>query len=370
MREEETGALSPRNAQIFANVFIGKAKPWLAQLPLAELKPTDADSLVHCAILAVFSLAHPPVTQLGVLKWAAEAGRLAKLNEMAVGAVARGISRWSAKWQATLRHEVPDLPDEIARELRPAAPQSPNEAADSSEAANPPSPAAETERWEEATIGEVQGESAQKKERPVYEPRPQKPAGAHDQNRDRTEYIEQRKERPLYQPRNAGASVQNLNVTESLRQIEGHVQWLRTALNTAQAKLREEEEGGRGKRRGLERGTTVIEGEPTVEELVRANQQLEGRIAELQQRVTDLTADAEDRAASIGALSGEEVTDANARLRTLLGLKLQENFEDFVALEQELPSVVVQQHYKSLLQQVFAILRHEGVPLEHIGQGR
>jgi hypothetical protein len=108
----------------------------------------------------------------------------------------------------------------------------------------------------------------------------------------------------------------------------------------------------------------IIPGEPTPEELARLNQQLEARIAELQQRIADLGADAEDRAASMGAHGDTPVSDVNQQLRTFLGLKLQEDFADFEALEQESTSVVVQQHYRSLLRHIFTVLSEEGVQLK------
>ena len=68
------------------------------------MKAPDGELLVHCALIAVFSLPHPPVTQLGVLRWAGEAGRLSKLQDVALNAVTRNTSRWSSKWQAALRN--------------------------------------------------------------------------------------------------------------------------------------------------------------------------------------------------------------------------------------------------------------------------
>ena len=126
LRDTESGTLTSKQAQIFANVFIGRGKPWLAQISLADLKPADGDALAHCAILAVFALPHPPVTQLGVLKWAREQERLGKLNAAALEAVKKGVSRWSAKWQGALRKEVSDLPEEIASlSLKPVAEAAP-----------------------------------------------------------------------------------------------------------------------------------------------------------------------------------------------------------------------------------------------------
>jgi predicted RNase H-like nuclease (RuvC/YqgF family) len=154
-----------------------------------------------------------------------------------------------------------------------------------------------------------------------------------------------------------------LNVSDVLRQVDAHVAWLRSELQAAQAKLRDDtKQPRRGK--SSDRVTDVTENGATFEELARTNVQLEARIAELQMRIDDLLADAEDRAASLRTEAGEGAASQDAQLRALLALKLQESFADFSALEKESPSVVVQQHYRSLLQEVFAVLRGEGVQLE------
>jgi len=357
VRDKDTGGLSQKNAQIVSNVFIGRGKPWLAQLPLEELKPAEIDLLVHCAVLTVFSIPHPPVTQLGVLKWAHEAGRLDKLQEPALGAVLAGVGLWSAKWQNALRNEVPELPETIATALRPVR------AAGEAEA-----PAAEetTYELEDEAPGEVMAEEPDdesgappKKERPVYEPRPQRTP-------EPAEPRDPQKERPVYTPR-SGAGIESagggrgFNLNATLKSIEAHVHSLRNELAAAQAKLRQKEE--RPTRRAEKIGP-IIEGEPTPEELARLNLQLEARNEELQARIDELTQHSEDVAASVGAISGEPVSDPAAQLRTLLGLKLREDFADFLALEQESHDLVVQQHYRTIIRHVFEVLRDAQVPLE------
>jgi len=367
--DTDTGLLTSKQAQIFANVFIGRGKPWLAQLSLADLKPADADALVHCAVLAVFALPHPPVTQLGVLKWAREQERLDKLGTPALEAVKKGVGRWSAKWQGALRKEVSNLPEEIAGVLKPVAEQVPREQqatfVESDErgegAMGAPAESVEADAGddEEDEAGEEddeeeemdedeeeEGEDDEKdevpKRRPVYEPRPQKPAA----------------ERPVYTPRHAGGVPKNFNLSEALRHIDGYVQALRADLSAAQVKFRSREE------RRPEKSCPIIEGQPTPEELARLNQQLEARNAELQERITELTQHAEDVAVSTGALTGEPLSDAAAQLRTLLALKLQEDFADFVALEKESNDLVVQQHYRALLRHVFEVLQQLEVPMK------
>ena len=369
--DETTGTITPKQAQIFANVFIGRGKPWLAQLSLAELKPADGDALAHCAVLAVFALPHPPVTQLGVLKWVREQERLGKLNPTALEAVKKGVTRWSAKWQGALRKEVSDLPEEILAILKPvagraASPEAETAANEGGEgvervegaeegAASAGGDEAAVDEGDEEDEDEDEGEDEDeededeeegddvRKQRPVYEPRPQKPAA----------------ERPVYTPRNAGGVPKNFNLNEALRHIDGYVQSLRSELSAAQGKLR-----GREERRGPEKSGPILQGEPTLDELARLNQQLEARNTELQERINELTQHSEDVAVSTGALTGEPVSDAAAQLRTLLALKLKEDFADFLALEKESNDLVVQQHYKSLLRHVFEVLQQLDVPLK------
>ena len=248
IRDKETGAVSSRNAQIFASVFIGRAKPWIAQIPLAELKPADAELLIHCALMTVFGLPHAPVTQLGVLKWAGEAGRLGKLQPSALETVIRTAGRWGPKWLSALQKEVPELPAELAA-LKPAAPveNAPRGGRErpanrTSERDRPETEAIEPPAAQEA--GAEAGDSAEnddedddeddddeksegaetpraqphpQRQRPVYESKtiPAQPSQAQQQQR-----------RPQGGP--------GFNLSESLRQIESHVAGLRSELQNAQ----------------------------------------------------------------------------------------------------------------------------------------
>jgi hypothetical protein len=388
MRDKDSGLLAPKHAQIFSNVFIGRAKPWLGQLPLAELKPAEADVLVHCAVLAVFTVPHPPVTQLGVLKWAQENGRLGKLHEAALEAVKKGVSRWSGKWQGALRKEVADLPEEIQSALKPLQSESaqgperesaareeqlPDEGTDEpgrerGEAAKESEPGdrnADDEEDDEDDDEELERVERPRKERLVYEPRPQRPQGSQgsqgSQESPRERDRDAQKERPVYTPRNAGsAASQKFNLHEAFRQIEAHVQSLRNDLAAAQAKTRQKDDD----RRRPEKSGVIIAGERTPEELARLNLQLEARNLELQSRITELTQHSEDLATSMGVMADQPVTDAGAQLRSLLALKLQEDFADFIALEKESNDLVVQQHYKGLLRHVFEVLTQLEVPLK------
>jgi hypothetical protein len=350
------------DAQVFSNVFIGKAKPWITQLRLEDLKSADAEALVSCAIVAAFAVPHPPPTQLGILKWAQESGRLEKLAEPVLRTLLPVISRWSGKWRAALTNEIQPLPEIIAAVLAKKEPTPSSSTGPSSPDEGESAAQQEQTRGEESetTSDPIDSPTPERKERPIYQPRPQKAGGGAPAPRPR----EGSRERPVYQPRSAGGtSPRDLNVSDVLRQVDAHVAWLRSELQAAQAKLRDDtKQPRRGK--SSDRVTDVTENGATFEELARTNVQLEARIAELQMRIDDLLADAEDRAASLRTEAGEGAASQDAQLRALLALKLQESFADFSALEKESPSVVVQQHYRSVLQEVFAVLRGEGVQLE------
>ena len=94
------------------------------------------------------------------------------------------------------------------------------------------------------------------------------------------------------------------------------------------------------------------------------NQQLELRNAELKTRIDELTLDSEERATSRGLITDTEPPDPNTQLQTLLGWKLKDDYEDFLALQQEARDLVVQQHYKTLLGHVFEVLQAEGIQFQ------
>ena len=356
-RDKETGALSQKDAQMFASVFIGRAKPWVATLPLAELKPAEAETLAHCSVLTAFTLPHPPVAQLGVIKWIAAAGLLDKLQDAPLEALKNGVSRWSPKWQGALRKEVAELPEGILAVLKGPAARPSENAATGEPAEDAESSGIEDERNDEDLDDADDDAPAPAKQYPVYVSKtmPTRESQPREESAQPSP-----SPAPASRGQRGGQSAANLHVGDVLRQIDAHVSYLRAELKSAQNKLKD---GDRRPRRA-ERSASVVAGEPTMEELARLNHQLEARIGELQQRIDDLTGDSEDRAASFGVTSDQPVTDGDVGLRALLALKLQEDYEDFLALEKESNDIVVQAHYRTLLGHIFEVLTHEGVALK------
>lgn len=372
IRDKETGAINAKDAQMFSNVTIGKGKPWLAQLSLGELKPADADLLVHAAVFAGFLLNQPPITQIGILKWAADAGRLGKLHDSTRPLVVKGVGRMSGKWQSVLRKDVPELPEEIAAALRPAGGHPP-ETTEATPAAEEDSglPAelraevtdAATSAAERPSAG---GKPHSQRERPVYVSKtiPPREQRSPERTQPQPPPPSPSQQPPAKESKGPGGRSLQFNAQEALRQLDAHINFIKGELKTAETKLRSREHD-ETRRARHKPDVPIIPGEPTPEELARLNVQLESRITELQSRIDDLTIDAEARATSAGAFASQPETNLDQQLRTLLSLKLQEAYADFLALESQDPDIVVQQHYGTVLREVFAVLKAEGVPFAY-----
>jgi hypothetical protein len=367
IRDKETSAITAKDAQMFSNVTIGKGKPWIAQLALAEVKPADADLLIHAAIFAGFILNQPPITQIGILKWAAEAGRLERLHESAQALVVKAVGRMSNKWQSVLRKDVPELPQEIAAALKhggaPAAEKAESLEAEAEEDDGLPAELkAEASAAESSAVASsaADGPPPAQRERPVYVSKTIPPR--EQRSPERTPAPAAGPERQQAKEGKGGGRSLQFNAQDALRQLETHINFIKGELKAAETKLRSREHD-ETRRSRQKPDVPVIPGEPTPEELARLNVQLEARITELQSRIDDLAADAEARATSAGAFAPNPETNLDQQLRTLLSLKLQEAYADFLALESQDPDIVVQQHYGTVLREVFAVLKAEGVPL-------
>ncbi len=391
LRHKETGLLEGKGPALFANVLIGRGKAWALQLPLQNLKPIEADLLVFAALHGAFHAPQAPIAQLSILKWAAAAERLTRLPEALETLILKGIARWSGKWQAALRKEVPSIPESWAETLK-AAPQR-----------TAPQPSRnQTGRTERSERGDEELSETPQEEDGTRTVHAETPNGSPDEERERDldddddddddereedqderddregERPTSQKQRPVYvsktvpnhgahpqqgQQTRRGNGQQQFNLQDTLRQIDSYVAGLRNELQASQKQLRQREEDPRRGRRAERSAPVVVPGDLSTEELLRLNQQLESRNAELKTRLDELTIDSEERAASSGLVTDATPPDPSTQLRTLLGFKLKDDYEDFLALQQEARDLVVQQHYKTVLQHVFEVLLAEGVQL-------
>lgn len=400
MWDTENGALSTEHSKLVGNVFLGRGKPWVLQLSLEGLDPADAQAVVSAVVFSAFNVNNPPITQLSILRYAGS--RLNGLHPNLLAMVAKGVSRWSGKWQDSLRKEVPELPEVIATALKPgrsdkgereprrsdepkagapaAAEDSPEEEEGeiplppeleeklkiAVESGDPEAVAAvtlEANAWRDAQSTQQAHAEAPEPEVQENDRKGDKRRRGRDRDRDRDRDRERpadRKERPVYVSREQEAASKGqgpFNLSATLKQIEGYVTQLRNELGATQAKLRKAETSPRKAPDKVL--LSVEEANLSPEELKRLVVQLERRNAELQTRVEELLADSETR-----ALATSADADVTVQYRTLLKLKLQEDYSDYLALEKNAPEFIVQQHYRALIRHVFGIMREEGVALE------
>jgi hypothetical protein len=411
MRDRASGLLSGRGAAHFAGVLIGRGKAWILQVPTESLKPAEVDLLVQAALHGAFHAPQPPLTQIHTIKWAESLGGLQKLSEPLEQLILNSISRWSSKWQGVLKREIKDLPDKWLGSLKQ------QNSVNQSSGVEPSEIPAERETDLHAddsssTKNRKQRHAVQGGTDPSQELASDEDSKSSDEDEDSTEHGDSsevdsfeskaeaprqhsRGERPVYVsktiPRNRptsssshesaselGARHENqsadsqrrgnsgapFNLHETLRQIESYASGLRAELAAAQKQLRNAEESQKRARRTEKIAPAPIPGSPSVDELNRLNQQLEFRNAELMARIEEMTLDSEERATSRGLAAVEPIEPgASEQLKTLLAFKLQEDFEDFHALQQQAKDIVVQQHYKTVIQHVFEVLQAEGIPL-------
>ncbi len=389
--DAEKGALTPDHSKLIGNVFIGRGKPWVLQLPLDGLDSDDAVPIASCVVFSAFNVNNPPITQLSILRYSAE--RLGALHENLIAMIAKSVARWNGKWQSSLRSEIPDLPPVIVaalsekKESAPAPRNERNERAPRKEAPadaahdeepEPPLPPELEEKLKIATesgdadlVAQVSQEinawrEAHRATQQQSEENEQETKSEDEQNgrrsrgRDKRDRGE-RKERPAYVSREQEAATKqggSFNFTNAVRQLENYVQGLRNELASTQAKLKRGEGGRRT-------GAVLSHDEASLspEELKRLVIQLEQRNAELKARVEELLADSETRALSMAAGTDTPPPDALTQLRNLLALKLQDEYSDYIALESRSTDLIVQQHYRGLIRSVFSTLRTEGIAL-------
>ncbi len=393
MWNAETGTLKPEHSKLIGNVFIGRGKPWVLQLALADLPEEDAKAILSAVVFSTFNVNNAPITQLSVLRYAG--ARLGSLHENLIGMVARAVGRWSGKWQSALRKEVAELPEAVASALKPErgseqAEASADTAAAPAEEVEAPLPAelqeklrAAAESEDPAAVEAVNQEIAAWREAEKIARLEAIDAESEDEDEDEDEDDDdsdagtepaaeegggrrkrgrkERKERPAYISREQERGQSGGNFGAILKQLESYVSSLRNELSTAQNRLRRAENEG-AKARADRPILSHEEANLSPDELKRLVIQLEARVAELNARVEELTTDSEARALAM-SVGTDTTPDAVTQLRTLLALKLQEDYADFLALQKESPDAIVQQHYRALINHVFEVLLGEQIPL-------
>ncbi len=400
------GSLTPDQSKLVGNVFIGRGKPWVLQLPLESLDDAESTAIVSALVFSVFNVNNPPITQLSILRYGA--ARLGSMHPNLQEMVAKNVARWNGKWQTALRRDCPVLPEGIASVLK--AEQSGEErnqrggnVPETAEAdTQPPLPPELEEKLKQAAeAGDADGVAAatqeinawletqrvaRRQQQPPAEAGPQSSENEDDNRRnrgrdrgrsrggdrggdqrggDQRERPQERpKERPAYVSREQEVRGSIFNLSDALRGIEKYVSQLRNDLGAMQIRIRRAEDGGGRSRRPSDRVIlSVEEANLSSEELKRLVVQLEGRVADQEARIAELMTDSEMRSVAMTPGPDGVTPDAATQLRTLLALKLNEDWADYLALENQEPDLVIQQHHRSILRNVFGVLLAENVGL-------
>src|ERR1700730_15691294 len=118
--------LEPKDRQIFFSVLVGKNKPWLLQLDLKSLKPSEAQLLALTAIECSTG-ANPP-SVIAVIEWAKPFQPLNTIPEPVQQELAKTFGKWSSRWQKQLA--VLDLPPILSELIQAKLAKDPNQLTD------------------------------------------------------------------------------------------------------------------------------------------------------------------------------------------------------------------------------------------------
>jgi hypothetical protein len=338
------GGSTTKDRQIFANVMLGKARPWIMNVSMAEMKPVDAQKLITPALESCHQA--PIFTQIWVLRWICDADKFDTLPPEHIESIGKSINRWQARWHKELRKIIPKLPDSLEAALapspgRPAAPLAP---------AGEPAPAGEAHEAapdEEGVEETSPAEASSEEPREMRQPEPRQPEPRPQQSSRAPEPQHRSSSRDRQQ-----SATGPFDLNRTLRDIESYVVRLRSELQQAQHSARRREPAPERQRGRIQQAGASSE---DLEEMRRHNLQLEEQNQELRHRIEELTSDHEDRAATL------EINDSLEQFKSFLGLKLKEDFADYMAISRESLNEVVRRHAHEILGRIFAILQAEGV---------
>ncbi len=407
--EEPVSKSERRN---FDAVMIGKGRPWICQLPLADWRPAESAAVIHVAMAACFAGGNvPPFTQLSLLKWIADADRLDKLPEDSLQLAIDGVTRWSPKWKAALKKEIAVLPEALAALIVDSEPapardngesgetnkaddretteeagrdDSYDDEEDENEDHEEDADEAESEDSDDEKNSSSQDSSAvdadegaastpgrrmTRRERGRLRRlgKSVSQAASSDTNGSAGEAASDDSSR---RERSGGRSDRSFDVREALRQIERQYSQLKTELDVARSNLRQRDDNftksGRGRRGRVAESTETPMPESEVTALRQHNLRLDETVSELRARVDELTGHAEDEATSRDAFSDGPTPGERAQFQTLLGIKLAQAKSDFEAMQGRERDDVFDENYKTLLARVFELLREHGVTFPEI----
>ena len=212
------GGSSTKDRQIFANVMLGKARPWLMNIAMAEMKPVEAHKIITPALESCQQA--PIFTQIWVLRWICDAGKFDTLPPEHIESIGKLINRWQPRWRKELRKIIPKLPESLEDALADSNGRSPETAP----TPTPPDASSQSDQSDQSDRSDLSTEPAA----PANEPRPPAPQPS-------------RPPEPPHRPSRDRQPSGPFDLNRSLREIEGYVARLRSELQQAQQAARRRE---------------------------------------------------------------------------------------------------------------------------------
>ena len=328
--------LESKDRQIFFSVLIGKNKPWLLQLDLKSLKPTEAQLLALTAIECLAG-ANPP-SAVAVIQWAKPFQPLDTVPEPIQRELAGALGKWSARWQKQLAGEnlPPILNDAVQAKLAKSANQ-PLEQTTTSTVPTHPREAVQHPRPHTR-----HAESHQSGQPSVPAPGPSRPEKLQRHRPDKAIPTHHRPGQEL---------------SDLLKQIEAQFSCLRAELQTAKQQLiRQSHQPAR------QVEAHSVETGKEVGKLREENAHLTESVRALRETLNDLASQNFDQAVSRKADTEAPVTDPVDQYKSLLTLRLREQIVNFQTLNRE-------NHIDGLpllLDNILRTLQENGIDLENI----
>jgi hypothetical protein len=326
--------LEPKDRQIFFSVLVGKNKPWLLQLDLKSLKPSEAQLLALTAIECSTG-ANPP-SVIAVIEWAKPFQPLNTIPEPVQQELAKTFGKWSSRWQKQLA--VQDLPPILSELIQAKLTKDPNQLPDQRTAP-------------------ARSQSQEPVQHPRQHPRhsqthqPGKPQSlAVNPNQSEKSY-RQRPEKPLPNHQRPMPDLSDL-----LREVEANFNYLREELQTAKNQLRQSHLPAKPA------DTHSPETGKELGKLREENARLTETVRALRETLNDLASQNFDQAVSRKADTEAPVTDPVEQYKALLTLRLREQIVNFQTLNRENHTDGI----PLLLDNILRTLQESGIDLENI----
>jgi hypothetical protein len=300
--------LESKDRQIFFNVLIGKNKPWLLQLDLNSLKPSEAQLLALTAIECSAS-ANPP-SVVAVIQWAKPFQPLNTTPERIQQELAKTIGKWSSRWQKQVGGQ--DLPPILMEAIQSKLTKTPNQPPE-----HKPAPAARSHSPE-----------------PVQHPRqhPRHPQG-HQPGKSLPAVVNPDQSEKSYRQRHEKPAPNHQrpipDLSDLLKEVELHFNHLREELQAAKNQLRQSNLPAKQ----ADLHSTEVGKE--VGKLREENTRLTETVRALRETLNDLASQNFDLAVSRKADTEAPVTDPVEQYKSFLTLKLREQIVNFQTLKRE-----------------------------------